>query len=198
MKIIHRDPALHAQRVAAIKKAKRTVAARKQASEALKTFFSDPANRRKRSIAMKGVKFFCKNCGREGHRKHYCPELGENADRRFRCGLCGERGHNKRTCQKSRTSNPKQRVIHHYHCRACGQIGHNRRTCSLKRGGSVDDSVGYVRKPYRCRLCGEAGHNSRTCQLQSKGQLDHADVAQLEVNLKFPVQNVNIKEESIS
>ncbi|BBG94212.1 zinc knuckle CCHC-type family protein [Prunus dulcis] len=53
MKIIHRDPMLHAQRVAAIKKAKGTAAARKRASEALKVFFSDPENRRKRSIAMK-------------------------------------------------------------------------------------------------------------------------------------------------
>ncbi|WJZ81029.1 hypothetical protein VitviT2T_000892 [Vitis vinifera] len=55
MKIIHRDPKLHAQRVAAIKKAKGTAAARKRASEALKAFFRDPENRRKRSIAMKGL-----------------------------------------------------------------------------------------------------------------------------------------------
>ncbi|RXH79594.1 hypothetical protein DVH24_040741 [Malus domestica] len=49
MKIIHRDPMLHAQRVAAIKKAKGTAAARKHTSEALKAFFRDPENRRKRS-----------------------------------------------------------------------------------------------------------------------------------------------------
>ncbi|XP_052173980.1 uncharacterized protein LOC127789201 isoform X2 [Diospyros lotus] len=55
MKIIHRDPMLHAQRVAAIKKTKRTAASRKHASEAMKAFFRDPANRRKRSIAMKGL-----------------------------------------------------------------------------------------------------------------------------------------------
>ncbi|KAF2302410.1 hypothetical protein GH714_036214 [Hevea brasiliensis] len=54
MKIIHRNPKLHAQRVAAIKKAKGTAAARKHTSETLKAFFSDPENRRKRSIAMKG------------------------------------------------------------------------------------------------------------------------------------------------
>ncbi|XP_050120095.1 uncharacterized protein LOC126597351 isoform X2 [Malus sylvestris] len=54
MKIIHRDPMLHAQRVAAIKKAKGTAAARKHTSEALKAFFSDPENRRKGSISMTG------------------------------------------------------------------------------------------------------------------------------------------------
>ncbi|KAL5988633.1 hypothetical protein ACLOJK_026731 [Asimina triloba] len=55
MKILHRDPKLFAQRVAAIKRAKRRPAARKRASEAMKTFFSDPENRRKRSLYMKGV-----------------------------------------------------------------------------------------------------------------------------------------------
>ncbi|KAE8682981.1 Integrase-type DNA-binding superfamily protein [Hibiscus syriacus] len=58
MKIIHRDPMLQAQRVAAIKKAKGTAAARKRVSEALKEFFSDPENRRKRSISMKGCSHF--------------------------------------------------------------------------------------------------------------------------------------------
>uniref|UniRef100_A0A0D9V4X3 Uncharacterized protein n=1 Tax=Leersia perrieri TaxID=77586 RepID=A0A0D9V4X3_9ORYZ len=53
LKIIHQDPKLHAQRVAAIKKTKRTVAARKHASETQKAFFSNPENRLKRSIAMK-------------------------------------------------------------------------------------------------------------------------------------------------
>ena len=37
-----------------MQKAKGTAAARKRASEALKAFFRDPENRRKRSIAMKG------------------------------------------------------------------------------------------------------------------------------------------------
>jgi len=54
MKIIHQDPELHAQRVAAIKRTKGTAAARKHASETQKTFFSNPENRLKRSIAMKG------------------------------------------------------------------------------------------------------------------------------------------------
>lgn len=55
MKIIHRDPMLHAQRVAAIKKAKGTADARKRTSEAMRDFFRDPENRRRRSISMKGV-----------------------------------------------------------------------------------------------------------------------------------------------
>lgn len=45
-----------------MQKAKGTTAARKRASEALKAFFSDPENRRKRSIAMKGqclITSFC-------------------------------------------------------------------------------------------------------------------------------------------
>lgn len=46
---------LHAQRVAAIKKTKGTAAARKHASEAMKAFFSDPENRRKRGVSMKGT-----------------------------------------------------------------------------------------------------------------------------------------------
>ncbi|PWA37181.1 zinc finger, CCHC-type [Artemisia annua] len=53
MKIIHNDPELRAQRVAAIKKSKGSVDARKHASETMKAFFSDPENRLKRSISMK-------------------------------------------------------------------------------------------------------------------------------------------------
>ncbi|XP_021722961.1 zinc finger protein 439-like [Chenopodium quinoa] len=180
MKIIHRDPALHAQRVAAIKKAKGTPAARKHTSETLKNFFSDPENRRKRSISMKGIKFFCKNCGQEGHRSYYCPERGENTERRFRCGLCGEKGHNRRTCQKPRTSKPKQRILKEYHCRSCGKTGHNRRTCSLKtelqsdnviheNKSFVEHSKGCVKKHHhRCSVCGKGGHNSRTCFLKTE------------------------------
>ncbi|KAH9609177.1 hypothetical protein KSS87_002403 [Heliosperma pusillum] len=181
MKIIHKDPTLHAQRVAAIKKTKRTVAARKQASEALKTFFSDPENRRRRSISMKGAKFFCKNCGQEGHRSNYCPKHGKDLDRRFRCGLCGERGHNRKTC--GRPSLPKQRILQHYHCGACGQVGHNRRTCSVKvepepagtlpvNGNALNHSTSHVRQHYRCSLCGQLGHNSRTCPQKSVEQVD--------------------------
>ncbi|KMS96966.1 hypothetical protein BVRB_7g180090 isoform A [Beta vulgaris subsp. vulgaris] len=172
MKLIHRDPVLHAQRVAAIKIAKGTAAARKHASETLKTFFSDPENRRKRSISMKGVKFLCKNCGQEGHRSNYCHERGENMDWRFKCGLCGEKGHNKRTCQKQRTTKPIQRILREYRCRACGEVGHNSKSCSLSSDdaappinrGPFEDSKRDTRKRHhRCSVCGKPGHNKRTC-----------------------------------
>eukprot|EP00494_Astrolonche_serrata_P017101 UN17276 len=56
-------------------------------------FFRDPENRLKRSIAMKGVKFYCSKCGQEGHRRFYCPTVREVSARvQFRCRLCGERG----------------------------------------------------------------------------------------------------------
>ncbi|XP_068333904.1 uncharacterized protein [Pyrus communis] len=162
MKIIHRDPKLHAQRVAAIKKAKGTAAARKHTSEALKAFFSDPENRRKRSISMTGIKFYCRNCGREGHRRHYCPELnGGLINRQFTCGVCGKKGHNRRTCPKSRLmSSHKSGVRRHHHCKICGQRGHNRRTCPKLIGVKV--KLG-SRRTYKCRMCQENGHNSRTC-----------------------------------
>ncbi|KAI5352590.1 hypothetical protein L3X38_005481 [Prunus dulcis] len=170
MKIIHRDPMLHAQRVAAIKKAKGTAAARKRASEALKVFFSDPENRRKRSIAMKGVKFYCRHCGREGHRRHYCPELKSSLiNRQFVCGVCGEKGHNRRTCPKSRLGSHKCAVRRHHHCKICGQRGHNSRTCPKLIGvkSSVDIKKGFHssgrRGAYKCKLCQQNGHNSRTC-----------------------------------
>ncbi|XP_021664939.2 uncharacterized protein LOC110653552 [Hevea brasiliensis] len=170
MKIIHRNPKLHAQRVAAIKKAKGTAAARKHTSETLKAFFSDPENRRKRSIAMKGAKFYCRHCGREGHRKHYCPELRDSlTDWQFRCRLCGEKGHNRRTCLKSRTSNHKGTVRRHHSCKICHQSGHNRRTCPKltgKKSGCTDAKKDFVlagRRAYTCRFCREKGHNMRTC-----------------------------------
>lgn len=162
MKIIHQDPTLQAQRVAAIKKAKRTVSARNHASKTMKDFFSDPINREKRSMSMQGVKFYCQNCGREGHRRHYCPELKDGLiDRRFTCRLCGEKGHNRRTCSKLRISHSDGRVIKHHRCKICRQYGHNRRTCpqviSNKRMEMTSQRV------YKCRLCQKEGHNSRTC-----------------------------------
>ncbi|WCJ42864.1 zinc knuckle (CCHC-type) family protein [Euphorbia peplus] len=171
MKIIHSNPVLHAQRVAAIKKAKGTAAARKHTSETLKAFFSDPENRHKRSLSMKGVKFFCKNCGREGHRKHYCPELKEDSlDRRFRCRLCGEKGHNKRTCPKSRISTDESTDKRRYHCKVCHRRGHNRRTCPKRTGSELVGSntikksrLISKRRIYTCLLCREKGHNARTC-----------------------------------
>ncbi|KGN51207.1 uncharacterized protein LOC101211176 [Cucumis sativus] len=179
MKIIHRDPALHAQRVAAIKKAKGSAEARKRTSEALKAFFSDPENRRKRSSAMKGVKFYCKNCGREGHRRHYCPELKEDSiDRRFRCRVCGEKGHNRKTCEKSGLNVTPITATIQRHCGICGLKGHNKRNC--QKSDAHRQSHQNVLRPnliseyrasnenrrvrqYHCRICKESGHSQRNC-----------------------------------
>ncbi|XP_065861401.1 uncharacterized protein [Euphorbia lathyris] len=170
MKIIHSNPVLHAQRVAAIKKAKGTAAARKHTSETLKAFFSDPENRHKRSVAMKGVNFFCNHCGREGHRKHYCPEFKDDSlDRRFRCRLCGKKGHNRRTCPKSRMSSHKSTGRRRYHCKICHTRGHNRRTCPKLSGSELvgsnikKSSLISKQRIYTCLSCREKGHNVRTC-----------------------------------
>ncbi|KAA3488271.1 zinc finger CCHC domain-containing protein 9 isoform X2 [Gossypium australe] len=166
MKIIHRDPMLQAQRVAAIKKAKGTAAARKRVSEALKDFFSDPENRRKRSISMKGVKFYCRNCGREGHRRHYCPEIRDSSvDKRFKCRVCGEKGHNRRTCPMSRLSNEGRSSRRRHRCKVCRKSGHNRRTCAQVIG--VRDILTAGSRIYTCRLCRKEGHNARTCPSNS-------------------------------
>ncbi|KAM5567128.1 hypothetical protein ABKV19_015308 [Rosa sericea] len=172
MKIIHRDPRLHAQRVAAIKKAKGTAAARKHTSETLKAFFSDPENRRRRSVSMQGIKFYCRNCGREGHRRHYCPELKASLmNRQFICGVCGEKGHNRRTCPT--LSRPKSTVRRPHHCRICDQRGHNRTTCPKVIGPKfIDVKNGFhsfgSRRTYKCKLCKENGHNSRTCPTHNR------------------------------
>lgn len=167
MKILHRDPTLHAQRVAAIKKAKRTAAARKRASEAMKAFFFNPENRRKRSIAMKGIKYYCRNCGREGHRKYYCPESSPS-DRQFKCRLCGEKGHNRRTCKNSKSNSTKGKTSRHHCCKICGQSGHNSRTCpqeavNKKKGIIISDA-----RLYSCGFCREKGHNIRACPTRKK------------------------------
>lgn len=115
-----------------LKKTKGAPEARKQASEVMKIFFSDPENRRKRSLSLKGtpffslsqastqnknwgsssnlilrfscfsgVKFFCSNCGEEGHRKFYCPKLKRKKGAvKFSCSMCGKKGHNKRSCSR--------------------------------------------------------------------------------------------------
>ncbi|XP_027153415.1 uncharacterized protein LOC113753459 isoform X2 [Coffea eugenioides] len=174
MKIIHSDPLLRAQRSAAIKKVKGTPAARRQASEAMKKYFRDPENRQRRSISMKGVKFYCQNCGREGHRRNYCPEVqNELRDGQFTCGLCGEKGHNRRTCRKSKSSERKRLVSKEHHCRICGQTGHNRRSCPQEKMAEVSivatskNSVP-TKRSYICRLCRVKGHNIRTCPLQKR------------------------------
>ncbi|OIW09663.1 hypothetical protein TanjilG_15369 [Lupinus angustifolius] len=162
MKIIHQDPMLQAQRVAAIKKAKGTVAARKHSSKTMKAFFSDPINRLKRSIAMKGVKFYCQHCGREGHRRHYCPELKDGLIRwQYACRLCGEKGHNRRTCIKSSISHTDGRVKKQYRCKICHRYGHNCRACPQVVSNKRRDLASH--KSYKCRLCHKEGHNSRTC-----------------------------------
>ncbi|KAK4792345.1 hypothetical protein SAY86_022780 [Trapa natans] len=168
MKFIHQNPTLHAQRVSAIKRTKGTPAARKRASEVQKAFFSDPENRRKRSTAMKGAKFYCSYCGREGHRRHYCPELKDSLiDRRFRCRICGEKGHNRRTCRSLGLISTKERVTRLHCCTICGRKGHNQRTCPEKIGErlqarSKSDQIP-PRKMYACGFCRQRGHNVRTC-----------------------------------
>ncbi|CAI0386721.1 unnamed protein product, partial [Linum tenue] len=166
MKIIHSDPKLSAERAASIKKAKGTAAARKRTSESLKAFFSDPENRQKRSISMQGIRFYCTNCGREGHRKHYCPELKNHLlDRRFRCRFCGEKGHNIRTCLKYRQTNRKITSRRDRLCRICRQSGHNQRTCSQVTG-LISTNKSYkqkIRRKYSCRICHQKGHNRRRC-----------------------------------
>ncbi|KAL9686705.1 hypothetical protein QQ045_031098 [Rhodiola kirilowii] len=170
MKIIHLDAALHAQRVAAIKKTKGTAEARKRASESMKTFFSNPENRRKRSISMRGVSYSCSNCGKQGHRRYHCPELqGATIGWRFTCSVCGEKGHNRRTCSTAKSSESKSKTPVHHHCKMCGQSGHNRRTCSFVDEAGLSGTIrsgGLVvsgKRIYTCGLCMKDGHNRRTC-----------------------------------
>ncbi|KAJ1285108.1 hypothetical protein BS78_03G255400 [Paspalum vaginatum] len=154
MKIIHQDPELRAQRIATIKRTKGTAAARKHASEIQKAFFSDPENRLKRSIDMKGVKFYCSKCVRKG-----------SARARFRCRLCVREGHNSRTCGKPKSENEQQRQPRH--CSRCGEKGHNRRNCPRSTevgtgasGYMVNKLNGSNSAIYSCSFCLEKGHNS--------------------------------------
>nr|TKW16393.1 hypothetical protein SEVIR_5G297700v2 [Setaria viridis] len=145
MKIIHQDPELHAQRVAAIKRTKGTAAARKHASETQKAFFSNPKNRLKRSIAMKGVKFYCSRCGQEGHRSFYCPTVRKDSARvQFKCRLCGMEGHNSRTCGKPKSEKEQRRQPRH--CSRCGERGHNRRNCPRSTDADIGASGNMVNK----------------------------------------------------
>lgn len=122
-----------------------------------------------------GIKFYCRNCGREGHRRYYCPELKDGlTDRRFKCRICGEKGHNRRTCPKSGLSNQKNTVRRHHLCKICHRRGHNRRTCPKIVGTKLRSSnirVGIPssgRRRYKCRLCQQPGHNTRTCPNASR------------------------------
>ncbi|KAL6839815.1 hypothetical protein ACP4OV_029625 [Aristida adscensionis] len=161
MKILHQDPELHAQRVAAIKRTRGTTAARKHASETQKAFFRNPENRLKRSIAMKV------ECGQEGHRSFYCPTLRQVSGRvQFRCRLCGGMGHNSRTCGKPKSEKEHQRQPRH--CSQCGEKGHNRRNCPRSTDTEFCASVynkakGPISSIYSCSFCSEKGHNRRTC-----------------------------------
>lgn len=119
------------------------------------------------------MKYYCTNCGREGHRRHYCPELQDTIDRRFSCQLCGEKGHNRRSCSKSKSAESKTKVPRNNICSACGQSRHNRRTCPLSTGQKayVADTMKVVDSPksriYTCRMCLGKGHNKRTCPSRS-------------------------------
>lgn len=113
-----------------------------------------------------GVKFYCRNCGQEGHRSNYCPEIRDNTDRHYRCGLCGTKGHNRRTCLKLSLIVPKKTVKVNHHCSKCQKSGHNRRTCHLKN--DFDTKVvatikTRVKRTYSCSVCLGKGHNARTC-----------------------------------
>ncbi|KAG8366304.1 hypothetical protein BUALT_Bualt17G0062400 [Buddleja alternifolia] len=120
MKIIHGDPTLHAQRVAAIKKTKGAADARKRASEAMKSYFNDPENRRKRSIAMRGVKFYCRHCGREGHRRNYWHNRRTFVSKKnYTCKLCREKGHNIRTYMRLTISISFASVLRQHSVRIC-------------------------------------------------------------------------------
>ena len=114
-----------------------------------------------------GVKFYCRNCGREGHRRHYCPELKDSLiGRQFICRLCGEKGHNRRTCQNSRSRNHGNAVTRNCLCRICRQSGHNRRTCPQVTGVKLSGTHAKRHFPTgsrTCSLCREKGHNIRTC-----------------------------------
>lgn len=124
------------------------------------------------SLSNAGIKFYCKNCGREGHRRHYCPELkGDSIDRRFRCRVCGEKGHNRRTCKKSRLNGKPMSATIQHRCTICGGKGHSSRNCSksgnvlslnLIKGDRMTNESSRVRQ-YRCRICEENGHNRRNC-----------------------------------
>ncbi|OEL32662.1 hypothetical protein BAE44_0006319 [Dichanthelium oligosanthes] len=152
-----------------MKRTKGTAAARKHASETQKAFFSNPENRLKRSIAMKGVKFSCSRCGQEGHRSFYCPTVRKDSARvQFKCRLCGGEGHNSRTCGKPKSEEEQQRQPRH--CSRCGEKGHNRRNCPRSTDVDIGPSGYMINKVtahnsgiYSCSFCLEKGHNRRTC-----------------------------------
>ncbi|KAJ4873678.1 zinc knuckle (CCHC-type) family protein [Raphanus sativus] len=79
--------------------------------------------------------FYCKNCGQEGHIRHYCPELDERMQTEdLDAGLVGEKGNNQRVF-KSKPMVTKDISTRYHRCGICGESGHNSRTCwKLKKG----------------------------------------------------------------
>lgn len=135
MRRIHNDPILNAKRIAAIKKAKSTEAARKHASEKLRLYFQEPENRLRRSLSVKGVEYYCSHCGEKGHRRHYCPDLPKSkVIRSYHCSLCGQPGHKRTNChtvpKSVKESVAGKKLI--YKCRICKEVGHNARSCQMK------------------------------------------------------------------
>ncbi|CAM6028995.1 unnamed protein product [Sphagnum balticum] len=129
----HQDPEMHARMVDAMKRTKRTESSRLNISNKQKLFFMNPENRRMRGLQMKGVPFFCKHCGQEGHRRHYCPDLGYrkkdfvSPHRQYCCSLCKKPGHRRTNCpERGETKGDKRG---RYKCGICHQVGHTRRTC---------------------------------------------------------------------
>lgn len=120
-------------------------------------------------IFLAGIRFYCSYCGREGHRRHYCPELRDSLiDRRFRCRVCGKKGHNRRTCNKPGWRYTKSPAAKSPHCRICSQSGHNRRTCpkrvrAVRVSNDMKIKLISARKTCTCRLCQCKGHNIRSC-----------------------------------
>ena len=113
------------------------------------------------------MKFYCSDCGEEGHRKHYCPTLRKSSgELRLRCRSCGERGHNRRTCGELRSNEEAKRQKQSSssrHCSLCGQSGHNQRTCPELSKMQANNLDLKSQKTYSCSLCLVKGHNVRTC-----------------------------------
>lgn len=168
----HQNLTVHSRMVAAIKRAKSTEDARRKISEQQKLFFQNPENRRMRGLQMRGVKFSCRHCGKEGHRKHFCPKLGyvkksrSYPTRVYRCGLCQQVGHTRRHCplkDSVQASDPTSLIRRYkprakgvkrgtYKCGHCHQTGHSRRTCPKLVKKGVEDAEGWrIGKMNRCK-----------------------------------------------
>ncbi|XP_024544713.1 uncharacterized protein LOC9644681 [Selaginella moellendorffii] len=158
MRKLHEDPVLHAERVAAIQKAKGTDESRKNISTKLIAYFTNPENRIKQSLRMKGVKYYCRACGEEGHRKSFCPSSTEPprpSRAESRCSECGIVGHRANSCPRSDRRHIGRAP---YKCTNCNGTDHNARTCPQ----ILDKS-----SANKCSICKTYGHNRRTCPERS-------------------------------